>query len=163
MTAPDGPARTPRDAEAEARVRAGFEAQPMMRTLGAELASARPGDVEIVLPFRSDLAQHHGFLHAAATTAIADSACGFAALSLMPADRDVLSVEFKVNLLAPAQGERFVAAGRVLRAGRTLTVCAADVWAERGGARTLVAAMQATMIGVDAAPRRAGAAPPPRT
>ena len=145
-----GGAATPREAEIEGRVRASFARQPLMRTLGAELVSVRPGEVEIALPFRAELAQQHGFLHAAATTAIADSACGYAALSLMPPDREVLSVEFKVNLLAPARGERFVAAARVIRPGRTLTVCAADVWAERAGARTLVAAMQATMIGTDA-------------
>ena len=150
---------TPRDAEIEARVRASFACQPLMRTLGAELQAVRPGEVEIALPFRADLTQQHGFLHAAATTAIADSACGYAALSLMPPDREVLSVEFKVNLLAPARGERFVATARVLRAGRTLTVCAAEVHAERGGARTLIAAMQATMIGANATAGRS--APPP--
>ena len=149
---------TPRDAEIEDRVRASFARQPLMQTLGAELQAVRPGEVEIALPFRAEHAQQHGFLHAAATTAIADSACGYAALALMPPDREVLSVEFKVNLLAPAQGDRFVAHARVIRPGRTLTVCAADVWAERGGDRVLVAAMQATMIGVDATGR--GSAPP---
>lgn len=148
-------ADAPSPPEVEARVRASFARQALMRTLGAELLAVRAGEVAIALPFRADLTQQGGVLHAAATTAIADSACGYAALSLMPADREVLSVEFKVNLVAPAQGERFVATGRVVRAGRTLTVCQADVHAERGGARTLVAVMQATMIGV-AAPTAGG-------
>ena len=139
----------PRDPDFEARVRASFARQPMMRTLGAELAAVRPGEVEIALPFRAELTQQHGYLHAAAVTAVADSACGYAALSLIAPGRDVLAVEFKVNLVAPAAGERFVAAARVLRPGRTLTVCAAEVHADRDGARVLVAVMQATMIAVD--------------
>ena len=121
----------------------------MMATLGAELAAVRPGEVEILLPFRDDLTQQHGYLHAAAVTAIADSACGYAAYSLMPAGREVLSVEFKVNLVAPARGERFRAVGRVLRAGATLTVCSAEVLAEGPGAGRLVAVFQATMMGLD--------------
>ena len=118
----------------------------MMRLLGAELTAVRPGEVEISLPFRSDLTQQHDYVHAAAVSAIADSACGYAALTLMEPGFEVLSVEFKVNLLAPAAGERFVAVGRVLRPGRTLTVCAADVHAEQSGRSKLIAAMQATMI-----------------
>ena len=118
----------------------------MMRTLGAGLLAVRPGEVEIAVPFRDDLTQQHGYLHAAAVTAVADSACGYAALTLMEPGREVLSVEFKVNLLAPAAGERFVAVGRVLRPGRTLTVCAGEVHAERGGERALIAVIQATMI-----------------
>jgi uncharacterized protein (TIGR00369 family) len=130
----------------EARVRASFGRQRMMQTLGAELTAVRPGEVEIVLPFSDDLTQQHGFLHAAAVTAIVDSACGYAAFTLMPPDVEVLSVEFKVNLLAPAVGERFVAVGRVLRAGRTITVCNGEVHAEDGASRKLICAMQATMI-----------------
>ncbi len=117
-----------------------------MRMLGAELVAVRPGEVEIALTFRDDLTQQNGYLHAAAVTAIADSACGYAALSLMDPGRDVLSVEFKANLLAPAAGERFVASARVIRSGRTLTVCTAEVHAERGETRRLISAMQATMI-----------------
>lgn len=134
------------DPDFEARVRESFARQRMMRLIGAELAAVRPGHVEIALPFRGDLTQQHDYVHAAAIAAIADSACGYAALSLMAPGLDVLSVEFKVNLLAPAAGERFVAVGRVLRPGKTLTVCAAEVHAERGETRKLVAAMQATMI-----------------
>jgi uncharacterized protein (TIGR00369 family) len=138
----------PQDPDFEARVRASFLRQQMMGTLGAKLASVQPGVVEIVLEFRDDLTQQNGFMHAAAIAAIADSSCGYAAMSLLPADRDVLSVEFKVNLLAPAVGERFVAIGRVLRPGRSLTVCTAEVRAHEAGAEKLVAAMQATMIGL---------------
>jgi len=98
------------------------------------------------LPYRADLAQHHGYLHAGAVTAIADSACGYAAYTLMPAGSDVLSVEFKVNLLRPAQGEMFVARAEVIKAGRTLTVVSADVFALAGYTKTLVATMQGTMI-----------------
>ena len=137
--------------EVRERVRVSFARQRLMQTLGAELAAVRPGEVEIALPFRDDLTQQHGFLHAAATTAIVDSACGYAALTLMAPGVEVLSVEFKMNFLAPAAGERFVALGRVLRTGRTLTVCTGEVHAVRGASRTLIAAMQATMIAARAA------------
>jgi uncharacterized protein (TIGR00369 family) len=135
-----------RDADYESRVRRSFDNQPMMRLLGAELLDVQPGEVRVGLPFREDLTQQHGYLHAAAVTAIADNACGYAAMTLLASGVEVLSVEFKINLLAPAAGERFVAVGRVLRPGRTLTACAAEVHAERDGESTLVAAMQATMI-----------------
>jgi uncharacterized protein (TIGR00369 family) len=139
----------PRDARFEARVRESFAKQRMMEFLGAELLAVRAGEVEIALPFRGELTQQHGYLHAAAVTAIADSACGYAALTLMAPACEVLSVEFKINLLAPAAGTRFVAVGRVLRPGRTLTVCAADVHAQQAGGPRLIAAMQATMIALD--------------
>jgi len=136
----------PRDPAFEQRVRDGFAAQALMRTLGATLASVTPGEVRIELPRRDDLTQQNGFLHAGVVTAVVDSACGFAALSLMAPGADVLSVEFKVNLLAPAAGERFVATGRVVRSGRTLTICAGDLVALRDGAEVHVATMLATMI-----------------
>lgn len=141
---PDVPA--PADAAVESRIRDSFARQALMRTLGATLGAVRPGHVEIVLPFRADLTQQHGYLHAAAVAAIADSAAGYAALTQLPEGREVLSVEFKVNLLAPAAGERFRAVGRVVRAGRTITVCTAEVVAEAGGTAKTVALMQATMI-----------------
>jgi uncharacterized protein (TIGR00369 family) len=128
------------------RIRASFERQTLMRMIGATLVEVRPGRVVIDLPFRADLTQQHGFLHAAVVTAIVDSACGYAALSLMPAGAEVLSVEFKVNLLAPAAGESFRAEARVLRSGRTLSVCAGDVYALTGEQRKHIAVMQATMI-----------------
>lgn len=146
MTPARGPESAPSDAVVEDRVRASFARQRLMRTLGANLKAVRHGEVEIELPFRDDLTQQHGYLHAAAITAIVDSACGYAALTLMEPHVEVLSVEFKVNLLAPAAGERFLAVGRVLRSGRTLTVCAGEVHAMRSAARQLICAMQATMI-----------------
>jgi uncharacterized protein (TIGR00369 family) len=142
------PTHSPRDPNYDSRVRASFAAQQFMGTLGARIESLAPGEVVISLPFRDDLTQQHGFLHAGAIAAVADTACGYAALSLMEPGDAVLSVEFKVNLLAPAAGSRFLAVGRVLRAGRTLTVCAAEVRAIRSEGEVLVAAMQATMMAV---------------
>lgn len=105
-----------------------------------------PGEVDIALSHRRDLTQQHGYLHAAVLTAIADSACGYAAYTLMPSDSEVLSVEFKLNLLRPAAGERFVARGKVIRAGQTLTVAAADVVAF-GHADSPEGRLVATMLG----------------
>lgn len=130
-----------------AEVERSFAQQPIMNLLGAELSLVAPGVIEITLPFRPDLAQQHGYLHAGVIATIADSACGYAAYSLMPAGSDVLSVEFKVNLLRPAQGETFVARAEVIKAGRTLTVVRADVFGINGNAdRELVATMQGTMM-----------------
>lgn len=137
-----------RDPGCEARVRESFARQAAMRTIGAEVAHVAPGEVDIRLPFRTDLTQQHGFLHAGIVGAIADSAAGYAAYTLMPAEAAVLSVEYKLNLMAPASGEAFVARGRVKKAGRTLTVCTADVFALRDGQERLVATMQATMMKV---------------
>lgn len=117
-----------------------------MALIGATLTLVEPGHVEITLPFRADLTQQHGYLHAGIVTTIADSACGYAALSLMSAGREVLSVEFKINLLRPAAGEQFLARGVVLKPGQTLSVTRADVLAITGGRSSLIAAMQATMI-----------------
>jgi uncharacterized protein (TIGR00369 family) len=138
----------PRDPDFETRVRASFERQRFMATLGASLERVAPGEVAIAFTHRDELTQQHGFLHAGVMTSIADSACGYAALSLMEPGVGVLSVEFKVNMLAPAVGERFVATGRVVRAGRTLTVCSGEVTAERDGATVTVLLMQATMMAV---------------
>jgi uncharacterized protein (TIGR00369 family) len=134
------------DPEYEARVRASFAKQKFMKTLGAELTRVEPGEVELVLPTRPDLTQQHGYVHAGAVTSVVDSACGFAALSLMPPRAAVLSVEFKMNLLAPAVGERLVAVGRVKKAGRTLMVCTGDVFAESEEGLKEVATMTATMM-----------------
>ena len=124
-----------------------FARQPIMNLLGATLSLVEPGVVEITLPYRADLAQQHGYLHAGVIATIADSACGYAAYSLMPAGSEVLSVEFKVNLLRPAQGASFVARAEVIKAGRTLTVVRADVFGVAENAdRELVATMQGTMI-----------------
>jgi uncharacterized protein (TIGR00369 family) len=125
-----------------------FERQPLMTTLGVTLVRVADGEVELHMPFQPALTQHGGVLHAGVVTAIVDSACGFAAATLLPAGRSIVSVEFKLNLLAPAAGDAVHAIGRVIRAGRTLTVCAGDVWAVRGDTRTHVALMQATMMSV---------------
>ncbi len=140
------------DREFEARVRAGFESQALMRTLGAELTMIAPGAARLEMPFNAAFGQQDGFLHAGAITSLADSACGFAAYSLMRPSERVLSVEFKVNLLRPAKGERFIALGMVVKAGRTLTVCSADLTAISGGGEKLIAVMQATMIAVESSP-----------
>ncbi len=136
------------DPNFEARVRASFGRQRIMATIGAALTRVEPGAVEITLPFRADLTQQHGFLHAGIIATILDSACGYAAFSLMPADVAVLTVEYKINLLRPAAGDVFVACGRVMKAGQTLTVCTGEVVAQSGGAEKAVAAMQATIMAV---------------
>jgi uncharacterized protein (TIGR00369 family) len=139
-------ASTPLDSAVVARVRASFARQGAMATLGAELADVAGGRVAVTLPIEPRLSQQDGFLHAGVVVAALDSACGYAALTLMPDDAEVLTVELKVNLLAPANGERLVAEGEVLRAGRTLTVCRGDAHAELGTERVHVATMLATMV-----------------
>ena len=137
---------TPADAEFEQRVRRSFGEQRVMSAIGASLGDVEPGAVDIVLPFRDDLTQQDGFLHAGIVATIADSACGYAAYSLMPASARVLSIEFKLNLLAPAVGERLIARGRVIRAGKTITVCRADVAAMIDRKEKLIATMTGTMM-----------------
>ena len=128
-------------------IKASFAKQTIMGLIGAELSRVEPGVVEITLPYRSDLAQQHGYLHAGIVTTIADSACGYAAYSLMPPKSEVLSVEFKVNLLRPAKGEMFLAAAEVIKSGKTLTVVRADVFGlDQSGRRELVATMLGTMM-----------------
>ncbi len=129
------------------QVRDSLGRQSFLRLLGAEATVVEPGHVVLELPFRDDLCQQNGFLHAGVLTSVADSACGYAALTLMPAGSDVLSVEFKVNLLAPAVGDRFRAVGTVVRSGRALTVCSGEVFAlAEGRPDKQVALIQATMI-----------------
>ncbi len=134
------------------RVLSSFAKQPVMKLVGAELVKVLPGEVEILLPFRHDLTQQHGFLHAGIITSIVDSACGYAALSLMPAGASVLTVEFKVNLLAPAKGERFLARGKVVKPGRTITVCSGEVISLSLEETKLVATMTATMMTLQGRP-----------
>ena len=141
-------AHSPQDPAYEARVRASFERQQFMHTIGARLLRVAPGEVELELPVRDALVQQHGFVHAGALATVADSACGYAALSLMPAGAAVLSIEFKINLLAPAAGDRVVARGRVIRAGRTVTVCWGEVTSYEGSTERLVATMVGTMMTV---------------
>jgi uncharacterized protein (TIGR00369 family) len=123
-----------------------FNQQTVMALIGAELTRVDPGIVEITLPYRADLAQQHSYLHAGIVTTIADSACGYAAYSLMPPNSEVLSVEFKVNLLRPAKGETFSAVAEVVKSGKTLTVVRADVFSIDEGRRDLIATMLGTMI-----------------
>ena len=124
-----------------------FAKQTVMSLIGAELTRMEPGFIEITLPYREDLTQQHSYLHAGIVTTIADSACGYAAYSLMPANSEVLSVEFKVNLLRPAKGETFSAIAEVIKTGKTLTVVRGDVFGiDHEGERVLVATMLATMI-----------------
>jgi len=136
----------PQDPEFRERIRASYALQTVMGTLGAALTRVEPGEVEIELPFRADLAQQHGFLHAGVLATVLDSACGYAAFTLMPADSGIVSVEFKVNLLSPAAGARLLARARVVRAGRTLTVCQADGFMLQDGIEKHVATMTGTMM-----------------
>jgi uncharacterized protein (TIGR00369 family) len=143
---PSRSAFQPSDPDFERRVRASFERQGSMRLIGARLALVEPGRVDIELPFRDDLTQQHGFFHAGMTSAIADTAGGYAGYTLFPADSSVLTVEFKINLLAPARGEKLVASGRVKKSGRTLTICELEVAAVEGGvARTCAFGLQTLM------------------
>jgi uncharacterized protein (TIGR00369 family) len=137
---------TPADPDFEARVRASFSRQSIMTTLGASLTRIAPGEVEIALPFADHILQQHGFVHAGVVATIADSAAGYAGLTLMPPGAGVLTAEFKINLLAPAQGERLIAQGRVIKAGRSLTIAEADVFAEEGPARKHAARLTATLM-----------------
>lgn len=128
-------------------IKQSFAKQTVMGLIGGELTRVEPGIIEITLPYRSDLTQQHGYVHAGIITTIADSACGYAAYTLMPPHSDVLAVEFKVNLMRPAKGETFVARAEVMKSGRTLTVVRADVHALTGAdQRELVAIMQGTMM-----------------
>jgi uncharacterized protein (TIGR00369 family) len=127
-------------------VKESFAMQTVMGLIGAELTRVEPGVIEITLPYRADLAQQHGYVHAGIITTIADSACGYAAYTLMPVGSDVLAVEFKVNLIRPAKGEAFVARAEVIKSGRTLTVVRADVHVLTGEQRELIAIMQGTMM-----------------
>ena len=128
------------------RVRASFARQGIMATLGAEMTRVEPGVVEIVLPFHEGLSQQHGFFHAGVTSTIGDSAGGYAGMTLFPADASVLTVEFKINLLAPADGQRLRALGKVLKPGRTLTVCEIEVLVEKDGRERLCAKLQQTLM-----------------
>jgi uncharacterized protein (TIGR00369 family) len=141
----------PADGGWEERVRASFDRQGAMRLVGASIAELGPGICAITLPFRPELSQQHGYFHAGISSAVADSAGGYAALTLFPAAAEVLTVEFKINLLAPALGEALVAEAAVVRSGRTLTVCSVDVLVERGGSRFPCALMQQTLMRIDVA------------
>ena len=136
----------PRDPDFEAKVRGSFSRQTAMQTLGAVMGRVGPGEVEIEMSYRADLTQQHGFIHGGIVTAIIDSACGYAAFSLSAPDTAVLTVEYKVNFISPAKGERLLARGEVVRTGATIAVCKGDVLAYDGGEETLVATMLSTMM-----------------
>jgi uncharacterized protein (TIGR00369 family) len=138
----------PRDPDFAARVRASFERQAAMRTIGASLTSVTPGEAVIELPWAQALTQQHGFLHAGMLATALDSACGYAAFSLMPADAAVLTIEYKINLLAPARGQRFRMHGAVVKPGRTVTVVEGKAFAIDDGREKLVATMNATLMAV---------------
>ena len=137
---------TPVDPNYEERVRQSFLRQAAMKLIGARLTRVEPGAVDITLPYRPDLSQQHGYLHAGMLSTIVDTAGGYAGYTLFPADSSVLTVEYKLNLLAPGEGEEFVAEGRVVKPGRTLCIVQGEVYAQSGGRRSLCALMQQTLI-----------------
>lgn len=134
------------DLAMEKRVRDSFDKQGLMHHLGATITRVVPGVVHIQMPYRLELTQQHGFFHAGSTSAIADSAGGYAGFTLFPADSSVLTVEFKINLVAPAQGDYLEAVGKVVRSGRTLTICQLEVFGVTGEQKTLIAMGQQTLI-----------------
>jgi uncharacterized protein (TIGR00369 family) len=136
------------DPNYEQRVRDSFARQQFMTTLGATLGRVEPGEVLIAVPFSAPLTQQHGFLHAGVVAAVIDSACGYAALTLMEPGTGVMSVGFKVNLLQPAEGNRFVAIGWVVRAGRTITACQGELRAVQDDGEVVVALLQGTMMAI---------------
>ena len=138
----------PRNPQYAQRVHESFALQGIMQTLGARLGPVAPGSVDIALDWAPGLTQQHGFLHAGVVSAALDSACGYAAFTLMPADAEVLTIEFKINLLAPARGESFRMEGRVLKPGRTITVCEGHAYALHGGTEKLVATMGCTLMAI---------------
>ena len=149
-------AHQPADADFAARVRTSFARQRAMATLGILLRRVDAGEVELEMPYNADFCQQHGFLHAGTVTTAIDSACGYAAYTLMPADAEVLSVEFKINLLAPAKGERFRFVGRVVKAGRTISNVRGEAFASEAGRERLIATMDGTMMTLRERGRMAG-------
>ena len=144
------------DPQFAVRVQESFERQGLMKHLGARITQLQPGRVEIRAQFRPELTQQHNYFHAGVSAAIADSACGYAAYTLMPADFSVLTVEYKINLLAPAAGEELIARAHVVRSGRTLKICAADVYARKGEAETHCATVLSTIMGLAGKSDRTG-------
>jgi len=139
----------PKDPDFRTRVQASFDKQGLMGTLGASILRIAPGEVDIALPANPSVSQQHGFVHAGAVAAIADTAAGYAALSLMPPGTGALTTEFKINLVAPATGQRLVARGRVIKAGRTLTLAQTEVFSETAGEEKLIAFLTATLMAIE--------------
>ncbi|ENO80753.1 MAG TPA: PaaI family thioesterase [Thauera sp.] len=146
----------PKDPGYAARVRASFGLQQAMQLIGAELAIVEPGYTEIHLPFKAEISQQHGYIHGGVVGMIADSAAGYAANTLTPADTSVLTVEYKLNLVAPADGQRLVARGEVIKPGRTLIITRAEVFAIRDEQWTLCAIMQQTIMAMQGKSERSG-------
>jgi uncharacterized protein (TIGR00369 family) len=144
-----GPTFAPKDPTYDARVRASFARQQVMATLGLSITALRPGEIELTMPYAASFTQQHGFLHAGILSTALDSACGYAAFSLMPADVAVLTVEFKTNLLAPASGRHFRFEGVVIKPGRTLTICEGRAFASDGAKERLIATMTGTLMAVE--------------
>ena len=142
----NAPAHVPVDPRFAHRVRESFGRQKAMALIGASLTAVGPGAAEVSLPFRADLTQQKGFIHGGIIGMIADNACGYAAYSLMPASASPLTVEYKINILAPGRGSMYVAEGVVLRPGRTLTVTRAEVYAQTASGRVHIASMQQTVL-----------------
>ena len=138
----------PRDPDYRARVEASFKRQRVMETLGIRIGDIHPGRITLEMPYDATFTQQHGFLHAGIISTGLDSACGYAAFSLMDKEAAILTVEFKVNLLAPAEGENFLFLGEVLKPGRTLTVCEGKAFALLGGQRKLIASMTGTLMAI---------------
>ena len=125
-----------------------FNRQGMMKTINASILAIRPGEIELEFPYQSNLTQQHGFIHAGIVSTVLDTACGYAAFSLMPENAAVLTIEFKVNLLSPAKGERFRAVGKVKKPGKNITVTEGELFAHEEGGQKLVAIMVATIMSV---------------
>jgi uncharacterized protein (TIGR00369 family) len=138
----------PSDPNFESRIRISFGKQDVMKTIGAELVKVMPGEVHIDFSYKESLTQQNGYIHAGIVTSVVDNACGYAAYTLMPAESDVLTIEYKVNFMSPAKGDRFKGIGRVVKPGRTVTVCSGDVIAVDEGKEKIIATMLATMISV---------------
>jgi uncharacterized protein (TIGR00369 family) len=136
----------PKDPQFRSRIEATVNRQQVMKTLGVTIASLQPGEVELVMPYDAAYTQQHGFMHAGIIATVLDNACGCAAFSLMPDDAAILTVDFKTNLLAPGRGERFVFRGKVVKPGRTITVCEAQAFAVDGGEEKLIATMTGTLM-----------------
>ena len=140
------PGFEPRNSAYEQRVQSSFDRQQVMKLLGAKLTRLAPGECDIELPFKAELTQQHGYFHGGIIGTIADSAGGYSAFTLMPEDSSVLTVEYKMNLLAPGDGELLIARGRVLKSGRTLLVSRVDVVVVKGGRETLCATLLETLM-----------------
>ena len=142
------PAFEPKDPDFRARIAASFTRQTAMASLGVTIAHLEPGEIELAMPYSGAFTQQHGFIHAGIIATALDSACGYAAFSLLPPETAILTVEFKTSLLAPAKGERFTFIGQVVKPGRTITFCESQAFAYEGGASKLIATMSSSLIAI---------------